>query len=59
MTHHPSSEIMKNISMTQSQLQILSIIFSHQLLGLFSQKSSIQTNPIEVYYQQKTMTLSQ
>ena len=32
--------------------------FSHQLLRLFSQKSSFQTNPLAVFYQQKTMTLS-
>ena len=44
----------KNTSMTQSQLQILSITFSHQLLRLFSQK----TNASEAFYQQKTMTLS-
>ena len=43
----------KNTSMTQSQLQILSITFSHQLLRLFSQKLSFQTDPSEAFYQQK------
>ena len=43
----------KNASTTQSQLQILSITFSHQLLRLFSQKSSFQTNPSKAFYQQK------
>ena len=43
----------KNTSMTQSQSQILSITFSHQLLRLFSQKSSFQTNPSKAFYQQK------
>ena len=48
----------KNTSITQLQLQILSITFSHQLLRLFGQKSSFQANPLESFYQQKTMTLS-
>ena len=43
----------KNTSMTQSQLQILSITFSHQLLRLFSQKLSFQTDPSEAFYQKK------
>ena len=50
--------MMNNTLMTQSQLQILSITFSHQLLRLNSQKLSSQTNPSEAFYQQKTMTLS-
>ena len=37
--------MMKHTSVTLSQLQILSITFPHQLLRLFSQKSSSQTNP--------------
>ena len=48
------SEVMKNTSMTQSQLQILSITFSHQQL----KNSSFQTSSLEVFYQQKSMTLS-
>ena len=40
-----------------SQSQILSITFSHQLLRLFSHKSSSQKNPLEVFYHQKTITL--
>ena len=44
---------MKNTSKTQSQSQILSITFSHQLLRLFSQKSSFQTNPSQVFYKKK------
>ena len=43
----------RNTSMTQSQSQILSITFSHQLLRLFSQKLSFQTDPSEAFYQQK------
>ena len=43
----------KNTSMAQSQSQILSITFSHQLLRLFSQKLSFQTDPSEAFYQQK------
>ena len=43
----------KNSSTTQYQLQTLSITFSHQLLRLFSQKSSFQTNPSKPFYQQK------
>ena len=50
---------MKNTSMTQSQSQTLSIFCSHQLLRLFCQKLSFQTNPLEAFSQQKTMTLSQ
>ena len=42
--------------MTQLQLQILSITFSHRLLRLFSQKLSFQTNPSKAFYQQKTVT---
>ena len=44
--------MMKNTSMTQSQSQILSMTFLHQLLRLFSQPN------LEAFYQQKTMTLS-
>ena len=39
--------------MTQSQSQIRLITFSRQLLRLFNQKSNFQTNPSEVFYQQK------
>ena len=42
--------------MIQSQSQILSITSSHQLLRLFSQESSFQTNHLEVFYQQKSTT---
>ena len=55
---HTWSEMIKNTSMTQLQLQILLITISNQLLRLLSQKSSFQTNPSEDFYQQKTMTLS-
>ena len=50
--------MMENALMTQSQSQILSITFSHQLFKLFSQKSNFQTNPLEAFYQQKAITLS-
>ena len=50
--------MMKNASMTQSQSQILSITFLHQLLRLFSKKSSFQTNLSELFYRQKTMNVS-
>ena len=36
----------------------IAIANSHQLLRLFSQKSSFQTNPSKAFYQQKAMTLS-
>ena len=49
--------MMKNASMTQSQSQILSITFLHQLLRLFSKKSSFQTNLSELFYRQKTINL--
>ena len=39
------------ISMTQSQSQIFSITFSHQLLRLFRTKLSFQTNPSEAFYE--------
>ena len=46
--------MMKNLSMTKSEFQILLLItFSHQLLKLSTHKSTFQTNPLKVLYQQK------
>ena len=43
----------KTAPTTQSQLQVLSITFSHQLLRLVNQKLSFQTNPSNTFCQQK------